>query len=96
MSVPELAPRNGYGGVLAVWITAAVLALAIGIIAPPEWRAAWMAVGLGASVIISFAVHLAGGRAMGFIQRIAASILGAMVVMGLIGVGFGLATLFAG
>jgi len=96
MSVPELAPRNGYGGVLAVWVSAAVLALAIGVVAPPDWRAAWMAVGLGACVILAFGVHLAGGRALGFTQRIAASVLGAMLVMGLIGVGFGLATLFAG
>ncbi|MGV9194572.1 hypothetical protein ACQ143_09555 [Microbacterium sp. MC2] len=96
MSAPEPALRNGHGGVLAVWITAGVLALAIGVIAPPEWRAAWMAVGLGATVIIAFAVHLASGHAIGFIQRIAASVLGAMVVMALIGVGFGLSTLFAG
>lgn len=96
MAVPELAPRTRYGGVVAVWITAAVLALAIGVVAPPDWRAAWMAVGLGACIIIAFAVHLAGGRAHGFLQRVAASVLGAMLVMGLVGVGFGLATLFAG
>ncbi|GAA3913243.1 hypothetical protein [Microbacterium invictum] len=96
MSAPELAPRSSFGGVIAVWIAAAVLALVIGVVAPSDWRAAWMAVGLGACVIIAFAVHLAGGHALGFIQRVAASVLGAMLVMGLIGVGFGLATLFAG
>jgi hypothetical protein len=96
MSVPELAPRSMYKGVIAVWVTAAVLALAIGMVAPSDWRAAWMGVGLGACVILSFAVHLIGGHAQGFIDRVAASALGAMLVMGLIGVGFGLATLFAG
>lgn len=94
--MPELAPRSTFRAVIVVWIAAAVLALAIGVIAPSDWRAAWMAVGLGVSVILSFAVNLIGGRAHGYIERIAASALGSMLIMGLIGVGFGLATLFAG
>ena len=96
MSVPELAPRRTFGGIVAVWIAAAVLTVGIGIVAPPDWRAAWMAVGLGACLFLSFGVQLAYGMAEGFIERVAASILGAMLVMGFIGVGFGLSTLFAG
>lgn len=96
MSVPELAPRSTFRAVIVVWIAAAVLALVIGIIAPADWRAAWMAVGLGGCVILSFAANLAGGRPHRFIERVAAGALGSMLIMGLIGVGFGLATLFAG
>lgn len=96
MSVPELAPRRTFGGIVAVWIFAAVLTVGIGVVAPPEWRAAWMAVGLGACLFASFAVQLAQGVVEGFIERVAASIIGAMLVMGFIGVGFGLSTLFAG
>ncbi|MFT4136483.1 hypothetical protein [Microbacterium sp.] len=95
MSVPELAPRRTFGGVVAVWIAAAVLAVAIGIIAPPDWRAAWMAVGLGGCLFLSFVVQLSYGVVAGFIERVAAGILGALLVMGFIGVGFGLSTLFA-
>jgi len=96
VSAPEVAPRSTLGGVLAVWIIAAVIAIAIGVIAPPEWRSAWMPVGLGFALISAFAIQLGHGRSQGFIERMAASVLGAMLVMGFIGVGFGLSTLFAG
>ena len=40
--------------------------------------------------------QLVVGHAEGFVRRVAASVIGAFVVMGLIGVGLGLASLFAG
>ncbi len=82
-------------GVIVVWVIAAVIAVAVGILAPPDWRAAWMGVGMGLIVPIAFAVHLWSGRSQGFIQRMALSVLGSLLVMGLIGVGLGLATLFS-
>lgn len=96
MTVPGLAPRGGFAGVVAVWIVAAVVAVTIGLVAPDDWRAAWMAVGLGGSVILAFAIQLVHGHAEGFLRRVAASVLGALLVMGLIGLGLGLASLFAG
>jgi hypothetical protein len=89
------APRHAMVGVVIVWSISAVIAVVIGILAPPDWRAAWMGVGLGLVVSIAFAVHLWSGRSQGFIQRVALSVLGSMLVMGLIGVGLGLATLFS-
>jgi len=82
-------------GVIVVWAIAAVVAVLIGILAPPDWRAAWMGVGMGLIIPIAFAVQLWPGRSQGFIRRMALSVLGALLVMGLIGVGLGLATLFA-
>ncbi len=82
-------------GVIGVWALAAVIAIAVGILAPSEWRAAWMGVGMGLIIPIAFAVHLWSGRSQGFIQRMALSVLGALLVMGCIGVGLGLATLFS-
>ncbi|MCT9821056.1 hypothetical protein N3K63_12280 [Microbacterium sp. W1N] len=96
MTLPELAPRRTYTAVIATWILAAVLALAVGLLAPEDWRAAWMPVAMGVCFIAAFALNLASGRSQGFIQRIAASVLGALVVMGLIGAGLGLASLFGG
>jgi len=95
MSVPGLAPRRGFAGVVAVWIVAAVLAITIGLAVPSEWRAAWMNVALAACVIVAFAIQLAVGHADGFLRRVSASVLGALVVMALIGLGLGLASLFA-
>ena len=90
MTVPGLAPRGGIGGIVAVWIAGAVIAVTIGLVAPSEWRAAWMPVGLAACLVLAFVVQLVQGHAEGFLRRVAASVLGAMVVMGLIGLGLGL------
>jgi len=96
MAIPGLAPRGGFGGIVAVWVAAAVIAITIGLVAPSDWRAAWMSVGLAGCLILAFVVQLLYGHAEGFLRRVAASVLGALLVMGLIGLGLGLASLFAG
>ncbi|QLD10951.1 hypothetical protein [Microbacterium oleivorans] len=93
MTAPDLAPPRTVGGVVAVWVVAAVAAVLVGAFAPVETRAVWMPVALGGCVIAAFGVQLALGRSRGFIERVAASVLGALLVMGFIGVGFGLSAL---
>ncbi|WP_375385574.1 hypothetical protein [uncultured Microbacterium sp.] len=92
MATPELAPRRTIGGIVAAWIAAAVIGLSIGIFVAPEWRAAWLMVGLGGCLILSFAVQLGYGRSQGFTQRVAVSVLGSLLVLGVVSAGFGLAT----
>lgn len=96
VATPELAPRRSIGGVIAVWVTAALAGVAIGLFVPEAWRAAWITVALGLSLVLAFAVQLAGGRSHGFTERVAASVLGAMLVMGVISLGFGLAAIIPG
>ena len=96
MTTPELAPRSMFGGVIAVWVAGALVAIAIGLFVPEQWRAAWLTVGLGACLLLAFVVQLVAGRSKGFIDRVAASILGALLVMGVISAGFGLAALIPG
>ncbi len=96
MTVPRLAPRGGFAGVVAVWVVAAVVAVSIGLVVPEQSRAEWMPVGLAGCLILAFVIQLVDGHAAGFVQRVAASVVGALVVMGLIGLGLGLASLFAG
>ncbi|GAA2008508.1 hypothetical protein [Microbacterium ulmi] len=93
MATPELAPRRTFAGVIVVWVVAALIAISVGAFVPPEWRAAWLATGLGGSVLLSFAVQLSYGRSQGFTERVAASVLGALVVMGVISLGFALASI---
>ncbi len=93
VAVPELAPRRTFGGIIAVWVLAAVIAVVIGILATPDWRGAWLGVGLGGCLIAGFAIQLWSGRSQGFTERVAASVLGAALVMGVISLGFGLAAL---
>lgn len=95
MTALEPVPRRG-GGVVLVWVAAVVVALVIGMLAPPPWRALWMPLGFAGCVVLAFVVQMSGGRPDGFIQRVAASVLGALLAMGLIGLGFGLASMFNG
>lgn len=96
VAVPDLAPRRTFGGIVAVWIVAAVIGVLVGLFAADAWRAQWLAVGLGGCLVLSFAIQLWSGRSQGFTQRVAASALGALVVMGVISLGFGLAAIVPG
>lgn len=93
MSEPALAPRNALGGVLVVWAVAFVASIAVGIFVPEEWRVPWLLVAFGSIVLLSFAVQLWQGRTQGFIFRVGGSAIGALLLMGVISVGFGLAAL---
>ena len=96
VAVPELAPRRTFGGIVAVWVLAALIAVAIGFFTAADARAAWLGVGLGGCLFAAFAIQLWSGRSQGFTERVAASVLGAALVMGVISLGFGLASLVPG
>ncbi len=96
VAIPELAPRRTIGGIIAVWVASAVAAILIGALVQPDGRGAWLTVALGGSILLAFAIQLAYGRSQGFTQRVAASTLGALLVMGVISLGFGLAAIVPG
>lgn len=93
MTEPALAPRNAFVGVVVVWAVAFLTPVAVGIFVPEEWRVPWLPVAFGGMVLLSFAVQLWYGLTDGFIFRVAASVTGALLLMGIISVGFGLAAL---
>lgn len=93
MALPELAPRRTIGGIVAIWVVAALAGVAIGIFVPAQWRAAWLTLTLAGCLVLSFGVQLWYGRSQGFIQRVAMSTVGALLVLGVISVGFGLASI---
>ena len=93
MSTPPLVPRSTLGAVIAVWAAAAIAGIAVGIFALPGWRAAWLTIVLGAVIIASFAVQLAVGRPDGFLRRVAMSTIGSLLVLGIIGIAFGLTSI---
>lgn len=93
MTDPALAPRNAFVGVIGVWATAFVATVAIGIFVPEEWRVSWLLVGFGGAILLSFAVQLGYGRTQGFIFRVASSVTGALLLMGVVSIGFGIAAL---
>ena len=95
-SEPELTGRTSMGGAIVVWVGAALIGLLIGLLTPAGQRAAWLALGLAGCLVLSFAVQLWSGSAHRFIARVALSMLGSLVILGVISVGFGLAALAAG
>lgn len=93
MSEPALAPRNAFVGVVVVWAVALLATLIVGIFVSEEWRVPWLLVAFGGVVLLSFAVQLWYGRTQGFIFRVASSVTGALLLMGVISIGFGIAAL---
>jgi hypothetical protein len=93
MTDPALAPRNAFVGVIVVWAVALLTTLIVGIFVSEEWRVPGLLVAFGGVVLLSFAVQLWYGRTQGFIFRVASSVTGALLLMGLISIGFGLAAL---
>ncbi|PZU38958.1 MAG: hypothetical protein DI573_08445 [Microbacterium sp.] len=93
MTVPELAPRPTFAGIVAVWVVALVAGVAIAVFVPFEVRAVWFALALAGSLILAFAIQLVYGRSVGFIERVGASILGALLVLGLVSAAVGLAAI---
>ncbi|GAA4486550.1 hypothetical protein [Microbacterium panaciterrae] len=91
---PALAPRSPLVGLVVTWAVAAIGAIVIGIFAPDRTMMTWYIIGFGICVLLSFAVQLVRGETKGFILRVAAGSLGALLVMGLFSVGFGVASLF--
>ncbi len=96
MSAPELAPRSSVTGIVAVWAAALLGGIAIAIFVPMEYQAQWFVLALAASLLVSFGVQLAYGRSTGFIRRVAASVLGALLALGIVSVAVGLATIIPG
>jgi hypothetical protein len=93
MSAPDLAPRGTFGGVIGVWVLAGLLAIAIGIFVPENWQPSWTVVAMAGCLILTFVVQLAYGRAERFVQRVALSGLGALLLIGVISAVFGIFTL---
>ncbi|GAA1698659.1 hypothetical protein GCM10009808_15170 [Microbacterium sediminicola] len=78
---------------MTVWVLAAVAGTVIGFVVPADQRVPWLSVVAGLSVAVSFAVQLASGRAQGFVARVGLSVLGAVLILGVISLGFGLSGL---
>ncbi len=95
MTVPELAPRSGFGGVVIVWALTLAAAISIALFVPRDLQPVWLTATLGITAPVSFAVQLAIGRVHGFIRRVAASVLGSLAIIAIIGLALAVAAMFA-
>lgn len=64
-----------------VWLAAAVGALLIGLLAIDDSYIEWIAMDLGACVIVTLCIQLAIRRPQGFLARVTASMVGVVVVL---------------
>ncbi|MGW9113603.1 hypothetical protein [Microbacterium sp. NPDC055683] len=93
MTEPVLVPRRSPAPIVVSWLFGAIAAIGIGLFAPSPERAGWLGAGAGLALLVAFAVNLAMGEAHGFIVRVAASAVGAVVVMGAVSLVFALAAI---
>lgn len=93
MTTPDLAPRGTFGGVIAVWVVALLAGVGVEIFLPLAWRGPGLVLALAGCLVLAFAVQLGYGRAQRFIARVAMSVIGALLVLGLLSAGFGIAGL---
>ncbi len=84
MTPPELVPRRPIGGIVGVWIATVLAGLGIVIFVPLEWQIPWITVALGFAFIAAFVVQLAHGRPQRFIQRVALTVVGSLLILGVI------------
>ncbi|RLP77382.1 hypothetical protein D9V32_02725 [Mycetocola tolaasinivorans] len=68
--------------IVLVWVVALVAAILIWIFAPGVAAFSWLAVALAVVTMLTFVMQLRGGRKTGFIDRVAISIAGSVVILG--------------
>ncbi len=91
---PEPLPRAAVAwSVGAVWALALVLGVLIALLSHPLQYASWISLALGVCVIASFGVQLATQQKDGFVNRLATTLTGSFVILGVIGGILGLITL---
>lgn len=71
----------------AAWAFAAAFSIVVTLYAPAALRFEWLAVAVGASVLVTFALQLGTAQREGFITRTAFSVAGATVIVALVDLG---------
>lgn len=66
--------------VIPVWVAAALGAIAVGLFASSA-PLAWLPVVMAGAILLTFAIQLGVSRKEGFVERIAASLGGALVIL---------------
>lgn len=67
--------------IVAVWVLAVVGAVLAGAYAPPGETLAWVGLTLAGCTLITLSLQLATGRKEGYVIRVTASIVGAVLVL---------------
>src|SRR5947209_2577336 len=79
-----------YGSIGVVWLAAAVFAVLIGLLARETLYATWISLALAVCVLLGLIAQLATQQKIGFVNRLAASVAGAFVILGVTGAVLGI------
>ncbi|WP_241156331.1 hypothetical protein [Leucobacter chromiireducens] len=71
---------------IIAWAVAALIGALVTILVPTEERFAWLVFAIGASTLVTFALQLGTAQRVGFITRVAFSVAGSVLVIGVIDV----------
>ncbi|HWU46051.1 MAG TPA: hypothetical protein VN133_04765 [Humibacter sp.] len=83
MTTGELAPTTRWSSIVVVWVAALVCAVLIGVYAPTYTP--WLAIAMAGCTLVALCIQLATRQKHGFIDRLAASVCGAFVVLAVAG-----------
>ncbi|GGE83379.1 hypothetical protein [Mycetocola zhadangensis] len=92
---PMTAGRT-WGGIASVWALAVVGAVLVSVSSTGDLRFSLLALALAACCLVTFVIQLATTRKVGFIDRVGASIVGALVILGGTGLYLSIVALFGG
>jgi hypothetical protein len=82
---PRLSRGARFGSVGAIWLLALVFAVVIAVVSEKEQYATWLSLALAGCVLGALVAQLATQQKDGFVDRLAASVGGAFVVLGVTG-----------
>lgn len=85
MTAPaELSLTTKWGSVAAVWAIALLCGIAVGIFSGPGSYSDWLALSLGGCIFAAMCLQLATQEKRGFVNRLAGSVGGAVIVLGIV------------
>ncbi len=84
MTAPELVPHRPMRPIVGVWIATVLAGIVIVLFVPRGWQGTWTTIALGFALVAAFAVQLWYGIASDFIRRTATTVLGSLLILGII------------
>jgi hypothetical protein len=77
----SLSPTTRWSSIVVIWVLAALSLVAIGLFSTVSEYNAWLGLALGGCVVVSLCVQIATQEKNGFVNRLAASVVGALIVL---------------
>lgn len=91
-AVPPLPRWVTVTSIGSVWLVALLLGILIGVLSRPAGYASWLSLALAVCALLGFVAQLATQEKDGFITRLAATLTGSFVILGVFGTVLWLAT----